>query len=92
MNKKMRARVSKLIQSLQGSNPDLGVAQDILSDILDTEETSRDNVEEYFPDSDLYCTLSDNCDYLEEAIDSIDVDDPDCVEDVIKALQQIDGI
>lgn len=92
MNKKTKMKIKKLIVELQSATPDLEDARDTLADILFDEETSRDNMEEYFSETERYQTISENCDALDEAIDAIDVDDLGCVGDVISALRQIDGV
>ena len=92
MNKKTKTKIKKLIIELQSGHPDLEDVHDVLSDILFDEEMERDNMEEYFSETERYQIISDNCDALDEAVDSIDIDNPDCIEDVVAALKQIDGV
>lgn len=92
MNNARRTVIRKMIEELQSSHPDWELIEDELNGVLEEEEEVRDNMEEHFSETERYQIISNNCDYLQEAIDEIDPDDPDCGEAVIESLQQIDGI
>lgn len=92
MNKKNKTRLKKVISGLQMTPPDFSNAQDEIEDVLADEEMSKDNMEEYFSETERYQIISDNCDALDEALGYLDANDPECVGDVIDALCQIDGV
>lgn len=92
MDNKRRAKIRKAIKMLQTTQPNFDDARELLEDVLSDEEMARDNMEEFFSETDRYQVMCDNCDYLDEAISEIDEDDSDCVDAVVAALTQIDGI
>lgn len=92
MDKKRKKKVRLLIGLLRQPEPNFEEIQSELEYLKEVEEEARDNKEEYFSETEQYQILSENCDYLEEALDNLDPDDPDCAEDIIAALQQIDGV
>lgn len=92
MKKQNRQKIQRLLEDLKSGAPDLHAAEELIDDLLYIEKESRDNLEEKFSETERYQIISDNCDALDEALAMIDADDPDCVESVIEALLQIDGI
>lgn len=92
MNNARRKAIRKVINELGKQSPDWEFVEDELNDVLMEEEEARDNMEEYFSETEKYQIVSDNCDCLQEAIDAIDPDDADCAVTIVEVLEQIDGI
>lgn len=92
MNNARRKAIRNVIKMLKGSPVDWECVETELSDVLDEESEAMDNIPENLQDSDRYLVCEESVDYLEDAINSIDSENPECAAEVIEILEQIDGV
>lgn len=93
MNETRRRKIRRIIKRLPVANPaELTQIAEELDDLLIEEEEARDNTPEGLQDTDRFSVCEESCDYLAEAVDTLDADDPSTVQDVIDILNQIDGV
>lgn len=64
MNKARRAKVATIYATMQGCLDDL-------QNILEEEETARDNLPENLQESEQWCAMDEACDSLYEATDHL---------------------
>lgn len=92
MNNTRRRAIRNVIKLLRGPSPDFDYIESELSDILDEETDAIENIPENLQETERYQIAEDSIDYLDEAINAIDPDDEGCAEEIIKILEQIDGV
>lgn len=92
MNNTRRKIIWQVIEALKSGEPDWEWITDELNDVLSEEEEVRDNMEEHFSETERFQIVDDNCTSLQDAIDAIEPEDPDCIEEIINSLREVDGI
>lgn len=89
MNKRRRQSISKLRDKLTELCTHLDTVKDELSDILDEENESRDNMPESLEESQRYYDSEEASEILEANIDEL-IDIQEQLNDVIDELQKIE--
>lgn len=99
MNNTRRRAIRKVMKELKSNAPNWDFIQSELSALLDEEQDALDNIPESLQDTDRYAIGEESVDYLEAAVAAAEVDpddDPeviqDAVEEILDALNSIDGI
>lgn len=92
MRKRARQKIQCLVNNIRAHKAQIACVREMLEDVLLQEEMSRDNLEEYFSETEMYERISNNCDYLECAIETLDDEEDTSMHDAALILCQIDGI
>ena len=92
MNNARRKVIRGVIRELKKPGPDWNMIESELTDILDEESETIENIPESLQDTDRYQVCEESIDYLDNAIGEIDPEDPECAETIIGILEQINGI
>lgn len=92
MNDARRRRIRTAIKELREDTTDVEMVRGILEDVQSEEEDARDNTPESLQESDGYMVREESCDFLDDALGTLDSDDPGTFANVIETLLQIDGV